>query len=92
MADKGIADYFAQGADWIARLRSRRRIQYERATHARPNYGDLPSRFEFFHLSDGILLAVGSALRAIAFMGYGVGIVLLIFWGWLVLTLLGVLK
>jgi hypothetical protein len=92
MAEKGIADHFAHGADWIARLRTRRRVRYERATHARPDYGRPPPRFEFFHLSDGILLAVGSALRAVAFMGYGIGVVLLIVLGWIILTFLGVLK
>jgi hypothetical protein len=89
MAEMGIADYFAKGADWIAQKRTRRRIQYERATHARPDYGRPAPSLEWFHISDGILLSVGSALRAVAVTGYVIAALLTVGFIWLLLSILG---
>jgi hypothetical protein len=66
-----ILDHLKKLGDWLERLRDKRRIEYQRAKFARPDYGTAEG-FEWVLLIDGVLsnaLALLRAVHALAIVG-----------------------
>jgi hypothetical protein len=90
--ERGIADHLAWAADWIKKIRLRRRLEYERATRSRPDYGSTSPSINWFLITDQLLAAIYAPLRLLTVIGYVVGILLTIGLLYVVLSMLGIIK